>query len=182
MSWRTISLHEPRAFYVNAFWTDSEASWLLKEVSSRARMPSSANCGAGVYLGLPELQDSAIMKAARRRIALLTGLSVENIEPGQALRYTGGENYPAHPDYLSVMNKGDLVRGGDRVATVITWLQNTTSGGETTFPKSRNPSDGGKPYQVSPQSGNALVFWNCLKVCHSSKGRKSVGRGVCGSA
>eukprot|EP01061_Rhynchopus_euleeides_P019934 TRINITY_DN32673_c0_g2_i1.p1 TRINITY_DN32673_c0_g2~~TRINITY_DN32673_c0_g2_i1.p1 ORF type:complete len:401 (+),score=149.45 TRINITY_DN32673_c0_g2_i1:128-1204(+) len=174
MRWRTVSKTKPRAFYVEHFWTDEEADWVRDVADTKLRRSevvgakgSSRSDGVrtsnGMFITERKHIDHAIIQAARRRVSMLTGLAEDNVEATQVLRYHTGQRYLSHPDYFSTIYTDHLARGGQRVATVLAWLDETTSGGETTFPMSSNPNDNGRAYRVKPKKGDAIVFWDCEK-------------------
>ncbi len=87
------------------------------------------------------------------RIAALLHWPVDRGEGLQVLRYGPGAEYKPHYDYFDPAEAGTaamLARGGQRVATVVMYLNTPEAGGATVFP------DAG--LQVAPQQGNAVFF------------------------
>ncbi|RTL32307.1 MAG: 2-oxoglutarate-dependent dioxygenase [Burkholderiales bacterium] len=71
------------------------------------------------------------------RIAALLNWPIENGEGIQVLRYTPGAEYKPHFDYFDPAQPGStaiLKRGGQRVGTVVMYLNTPESGGATIFP------------------------------------------------
>jgi prolyl 4-hydroxylase len=88
-----------------------------------------------------------------RRIAALLKWPLENGEGLQVLRYRPGAEYKAHHDYFDPAQPGTptiLQRGGQRVGTLIMYLNTPAKGGGTAFP------DVG--VEVAPIRGNAVFF------------------------
>ncbi|MBP0590025.1 2OG-Fe(II) oxygenase [Paraburkholderia sp. LEh10] len=88
-----------------------------------------------------------------RRIAALMGEPLEHGEGLQILHYTAGGEYRAHFDYFPPGQSGSAVhtaRGGQRVATLIVYLNDVEGGGETVFP------DAG--LAVMARQGSAVYF------------------------
>lgn len=100
--------------------------------------------------------EDPLVDRLERRIALLTSLPVEHGEGIQVLHYQQGGEYRPHFDYFPLQDSGSqrhLARGGQRVVTVIMYLNQVVDGGETTFP------DVG--LSVKPKQGAALYFAYC---------------------
>jgi prolyl 4-hydroxylase len=77
-----------------------------------------------------------VLVLVRERIARLTGLPVPGLEPCQVLRYTPGQKFDWHVDFLDPAVPGhrdDLARSGQRIATCLIWLNDDYEGGETAF-------------------------------------------------
>jgi prolyl 4-hydroxylase len=95
-----------------------------------------------------------------KRISELTGWPVERGEDLQIANYQIGADFIAHHDYFST-GVGDavvhLANGGQRVATLIVYLNEVDDGGETIFPK--------VGLTVTPKAGNAVYFTNCDAEC-----------------
>jgi len=78
---------------------------------------------------------------------------VQNGEGLQVLHYQPGAEYKPHYDYFDPVHPGSapiLKRGGQRVATILMYLNTPKKGGGTTFP------DVG--FEVAPIKGNAVFF------------------------
>ena len=95
-------------------------------------------------------------EACRRieqRIATLLQWPLENGEGLQVLRYRPGAEYKPHYDYFDPAQPGTpsiLKRGGQRVASLVMYLNTPTRGGATVFPDVH--------FDVSPIKGNAVFF------------------------
>lgn len=91
--------------------------------------------------------------AVEARIARLLNWPLENGEGFQVLNYKPGAEYKPHYDYFDPAEPGTptiLRRGGQRVATLVMYLNEPARGGGTTFP------DVG--FEVAPVRGNAVFF------------------------
>ncbi|MEJ7139438.1 2OG-Fe(II) oxygenase [Amphibiibacter pelophylacis] len=87
------------------------------------------------------------------RLARLMDWPVENGEGLQVLRYGVGAEYRPHFDYFDTRQPGApavLRRGGQRLATVVIYLNSPPAGGSTVFP------DAG--VEVMPLQGHAVFF------------------------
>lgn len=96
-----------------------------------------------------------VLALVRARISALTGLPVQGFEDTQILHYTVGETFGAHVDYLDTSQPGyaaDVAKRGQRVLTVLVYLNEGYEGGETTFLSLGRGFKGGK--------GAALAFSN----------------------
>ncbi|HYW56701.1 MAG TPA: 2OG-Fe(II) oxygenase [Polaromonas sp.] len=97
--------------------------------------------------------ENALTQRIEARIARLLEWPIENGEGLQVLRYRPGTEYKPHYDYFDPAEPGTpaiLERGGQRVATLIMYLQEPESGGATVFPDVR--------LQVVPKRGHAVFF------------------------
>ncbi len=87
------------------------------------------------------------------RIAVLLGWPLENGEGLQVLRYAPGAEYKPHYDYFDPAHSGTpsiLERGGQRVASLVCYLNTPAQGGATVFPDVQ--------LDVAPVRGNAVFF------------------------
>lgn len=94
-----------------------------------------------------------LVQRLEQRIARLVRWPLENGEGLQVLHYRPGAEYKPHYDYFDPGAPGSatiLQRGGQRVATLVIYLNNPTKGGGTTFPD--------VPLEVAPCQGNAVFF------------------------
>ena len=89
------------------------------------------------------------------RLAALTNWPVENGEPLQLQKYGVGNQYRTHYDWFDPNEATGIKHmqtGGQRLATVILYLNDVEAGGSTSFPKI--------DVEVHPKKGNALFFLN----------------------
>lgn len=156
----------PRIFLVENFLTNVECDYLIQKARpelKRSTVVSAVNTSGDVHeartsKGMFFVRDGKdpLIANIERRIAELTQLPEENGEGIQVLAYGYGEEYRPHWDYFDNSNEGGAFcynRGGQRVATLIMYLENTEEGGETVFPSAN--------IKVKPMKGNAVLFYNC---------------------
>ena len=96
-----------------------------------------------------------VMFMVRERLAAAAGLPVTHMEPPQVLHYAVGQRFTPHYDFLDLAFEGhvhDLARQGQRIATVLVYLNEAFEGGETDFPLLQLRHRGGP--------GGALAFAN----------------------
>jgi len=87
------------------------------------------------------------------RIAALVDWPVENGEGLQVLRYRPGAEYKPHYDYFDPAQPSSaaiLARGGQRLASLVMYLNTPVRGGATTVPD--------VALDVMPVRGNAVFF------------------------
>lgn len=97
--------------------------------------------------------ESELVTRIETRIARLLNWPLENGEGLQVLHYRPGAEYKPHYDYFDPKEPGTpniLKRGGQRVGTLVMYLNDPARGGGTTFP------DIG--LEVAPQRGNGVFF------------------------
>ena len=100
-----------------------------------------------------ERGENAIVTRLEARIATLLRWPLEYGEGLQILRYSPGAQYRPHYDYFDPKEPGTptiLRRGGQRLASLVMYLQEPVKGGATTFP------DVG--LEVAPVRGCAVFF------------------------
>ena len=97
--------------------------------------------------------ENELARKIEERIARLLNWPVENGEGLQVLHYSPGAEYKPHHDYFAPNEPGTatiLKRGGQRVGTLVMYLNDPIKGGGTIFPE--------VPLQVLPRRGNAVFF------------------------
>jgi prolyl 4-hydroxylase len=107
--------------------------------------------------------ETELIARIEQRLARLLNWPVENGEGLQILRYGPGTEYKPHYDYFDPTAPGTasiLRRGGQRVATVVIYLNDPTVGGATVFPDAQ--------FECLPVRGNA-VFFNYSRPDPSSR-------------
>lgn len=100
-----------------------------------------------------ERGETPLIARIEARIAALLRWPVNHGEGLQILRYRPGAEYRPHHDYFDPVHPGTakiLERGGQRVGTLVIYLNTPAGGGATTFP------DVG--LEVAPVRGNAVFF------------------------
>jgi len=97
--------------------------------------------------------ETDVVQRVEARIARLLRWPLENGEGMQVLHYRPGAEYKPHYDYFTPQAPGTakiLARGGQRVGTLILYLNETEGGGATTFPEAH--------LHVMPCRGNGVFF------------------------
>lgn len=156
-----VSTTLPRLVVLGGFLADSECDQLIELAKSRMdRSPVVGDSGEGIiheartssgmFFGRGE---NEVCKTVEKRIAALLQWPIESGEGLQVLRYGVGAEYKPHYDYFDPSyeySKAALKRGGQRVGTLVMYLNTPEQGGGTTFP------DVG--LEVLAQKGNAVFF------------------------
>lgn len=96
---------------------------------------------------------SPLVARIDERIARITGVPLAQGEPLQIMRYGVGAEYQPHWDYFDLARPGEaliLDNGGQRISSLVIYLNDVEAGGETTFPHSG--------LAVSPRKGSAVYF------------------------
>lgn len=100
-----------------------------------------------------QVGEHALLQRIEARIAAVTGWPVEHGEGFQVLNYKPGGEYQPHFDFFNPKRPGEarqLRVGGQRVATMVIYLNSPASGGATAFPRIG--------LEVAPVKGNAVLF------------------------
>ena len=152
----------PRVLVFGNFLSDQECDQLIALAGPRmARSETVDNITGGSEVNVArtsrgmffERTETELIARIERRIAALLDWPLENGEGLQVLHYKPGAEYKPHYDYFDPVHPGSapiLKRGGQRVGTVLMYLNTPTKGGGTTFP------DVG--FEVAPIKGNAVFF------------------------
>jgi prolyl 4-hydroxylase len=107
----------------------------------------------GTYFNVRE---NEFIAGLDERLSDLTGHPVEHGEGLQVLQYHPGGQYKAHFDYFAPEDPGSalhLRQGGQRVCTVVLYLNEVAAGGQTHFPRLN--------LTILPKKGAALYFSYC---------------------
>ena len=155
-------LKHPRVVVFGGLLTDAECDTLMAQASPRLLRSetvdnntgdsevNAARTSDGMFF---ERGETALIKTLEARVAELLRWPLENGEGLQILRYRPGAEYKPHHDYFDPIHPGTpriLERGGQRVGTLVMYLNTPEGGGATTFP------DVG--LEVAPVRGNAVFF------------------------
>jgi prolyl 4-hydroxylase len=101
-------------------------------------------------------QENELIARLELRFAQLMNLPIENGEGLQVLYYPPDAGSAPHFDFLQASNaasQASIERSGQRVSTLVTYLNDVEQGGETVFPEAG--------WSVTPQLGHALYFEYC---------------------
>jgi len=139
-----------------------ECAQLIELARPRLQPSTIVNPYSGENVVVPErtsfgmffrLQENAFIARLDARVSMLMNLPLENGEGFQVLRYPTGAETTPHFDFLqptNEANRASIARSGQRVSTLIAYLNDVDGGGETAFPK--------LGLTVTPQRGNAVYF------------------------
>ena len=156
------TLQHPRVVVFGGLLCDEECDGLMALAAPRllrsetvdnatgASEVNAARTSDGMFF---ERGEAPLIATIEQRIAELLRWPLENGEGLQVLRYRPGAEYRPHHDYFDPQHPGTvriLQRGGQRVGTLVMYLNTPAGGGSTTFP------DVG--LEVAPVRGNAVFF------------------------
>ena len=157
-----MTLARPRVVVFGGLLSDAECDAIMAEARPRLSRSetvdtdtggseiNAARTSRGMFFNRGETEACARVEA---RIAALLGWPLVNGEGLQVLHYLPGAEYKPHYDYFDPQQPGTasvLQRGGQRVGTLVIYLNTPLRGGGTVFP------DVG--LSVSPIKGNAVFF------------------------
>jgi prolyl 4-hydroxylase len=100
--------------------------------------------------------ENTLVQRLEKRLAQLIGMPVDHGEGLQILHYSVGAEYQPHYDFFLPESSGSAIhvqKGGQRVITVIMYLNDVEAGGETIFPE--------LDFSVAPRKGSAVYFSYC---------------------
>ena len=156
------TMRHPRVIVFGDLVSDDECEALIAAARLRlARSLTVETQTGGEALNIDRTSDgmffergeNAVVARLEQRIATLLQWPLEFGEGLQILRYSPGAQYRPHFDYFDPGEPGTptiLRRGGQRVATLVMYLQEPEQGGGTTFP------DVG--LEVAPKRGTGVFF------------------------
>jgi prolyl 4-hydroxylase len=157
-----LALRHPRVVLFQGLLSDEECDGIVAAARTRlARSETVATSADGSEVNAARTSDgmfferceSELIRRIEARLAALVRWPLDHGEGLQVLRYGPGAEYQPHYDYFEpghVSTPSILKRGGQRVGTVVMYLNTPTAGGATTFP------DIG--LDVQPVKGNAVFF------------------------
>ena len=157
-----MAMRNPRVVVFGNMLTDDECDELVVLAGRRlARSETVVNTTGSSEVNVARTSDGMffgrgehdICTRFEARIAALLNWPIENGEGLQVLRYLPGAEYKPHYDYFDPAQPGTpsiLKRGGQRVGTLVTYLNTPELGGATTFPDVQ--------LEIAPVKGNAVFF------------------------
>ncbi|HEY4956347.1 MAG TPA: 2OG-Fe(II) oxygenase [Caldimonas sp.] len=144
---------------------DAECTELIERARGRLRpstlvdpltgrdVASGQRGSAGTFF---RLREDAFIARLDERFAEIMRMPVANGEGLQVLHYPTGAGSAPHFDFLAPTNTANLAsigRSGQRVSTMVAYLNDVPAGGETEFPA--------VGWSVTPQRGHAVLFAYC---------------------
>ena len=156
------TLRQPRLVVFGGLLSDEECDALVAAAAPRTERSetvvietggnevNASRTSQGMFFGRGE---TPLCQRIEARIAALLHWPVVNGEGLQVLHYRPGAEYKPHHDYFDPAQPGMapvLARGGQRVATLVIYLNTPEQGGGTTFPD--------VALEVAPIKGNAVFF------------------------
>lgn len=156
----------PKIFTIAHFLTDEECDHMIKiafphlidskvvDEKNIGEMSDSRRSSRGCFIH--NFWTDPVLIEIERKIAAISGCPIENGEDLQILHYGLKGEYQPHYDYFNGDTPGGaecLLRGGQRISTMIMYLNTPEGGGETIFPRAK--------IKITPRKGDAVFFYNC---------------------
>jgi prolyl 4-hydroxylase len=157
-----MSMRNPRVVVFGGLLDDAECDQVIAlaqprmlrsetvDVATGGSEVNSARTSRGMFFSRGE---SELIRRIEARLGALLNWPIENGEGLQVLHYLPGAEYKPHYDYFDPAQPGTapiLKRGGQRLGTVVMYLNTPERGGGTTFPDVE--------LEVAPVRGNAVFF------------------------
>ncbi|MDH4419448.1 MAG: 2OG-Fe(II) oxygenase [Acidovorax sp.] len=157
-----LAMAQPRIVVFGNLLSPEECDALMADAEPRlARSLTVATKTGGEEINADRTSDgmffqrgeTPLIQRIEARVARLLNWPIENGEGLQVLHYRPGAEYKPHYDYFDPAEPGTasiVKRGGQRVGTLVMYLNTPEKGGGTTFPDVH--------LEVGPQRGNAVFF------------------------
>lgn len=157
-----MSLQKPHMVLFGNLLSPTECEQIIADAQpAMARSRTVAKKDSGIEINPDRTSDgmfytrgqTPVVQRLEARIAKLLRWPVENGEGLQVLNYRPGAQYKPHHDYFHPREPSSaaiLQRGGQRVGTLVIYLNDVLSGGCTFFPESQ--------LRIHPRKGHAVFF------------------------
>jgi prolyl 4-hydroxylase len=156
-----LRLQQPVLVTLEQLFTDQECERLIELSIPRLRRSTVDNTKAASTVedyrtsdgAFFRLRENPLIRQLDERVSACMNCPVENGEGLQVLRYGPGDSFAPHFDFLlpsNAHNSASIARSGQRISTLIVYLNDVPEGGETVFPK--------LGLSITPRRGNALYF------------------------
>ncbi|MGN1055836.1 MAG: 2OG-Fe(II) oxygenase [Comamonas sp.] len=157
-----MTLQRPQLVLFGNLLSDEECDHIVDEARpAMARSRTVASHGTLEEINPDRTSDGMFFKRGQTpvvqkleaRIARLLHWPLENGEGLQVLNYLPGAQYKPHHDYFSPLEPSSaaiLQRGGQRVGTMVIYLNEVEAGGCTYFPETQ--------LRIHPRKGSAVFF------------------------
>lgn len=158
----------PEIYFCKDFLSDAECDSIIESGKNSLRRSTVVDANSSNNLlddrrsslgtFITKKREPAAASKLRSLAEQVTGIPQKNGEDLQLLYYSIGAEYQPHFDFFDPRTSGGAFhynRGGQRVATLVAYLNTPISGGETIFPKAG--------VKVVPIKGSAVLFYNVNK-------------------
>jgi prolyl 4-hydroxylase len=159
-----ISISSPRVMVFDKLLSDTECDSLIALSEAKMYQSTVVDPATGQHVPHPERisrgthlehQTSDVVKAIEARITQLFGFALNQQEAIQILHYQVGGEYKPHYDFFPPADAGSqaaIAQAGQRLATLIMYLNTPTAGGTTDLPNIG--------LSVTAKKGSAVYFEN----------------------
>lgn len=160
-----FSIDDPRIALFDNLLSEQECDDVVKLAASKVQRSTVVDPKTGEFVvsGVRRSEGThfqgvkhPLLDRIEARIASICGISVPQGEPIQVLHYLPGGEYLPHHDYFAVEDAGHaevLKQGGQRIATMVMYLNDVEAGGDTGFPT--------LGVKVRPRKGSGIYFEYC---------------------
>lgn len=157
-----FALNAPRIILFGNLLSDEECDQLIELSAPKLLRSTVVSPDTGSYDLHPyrtsrgthfHCGENELIRRIEKRISDLIDFPIEHGEPIQVMHYMPGEEYRPHFDYFDPdvpANEKVLAMGGQRVATLLMYLNDVEAGGSTVFPV--------PGIDVLPKKGHAVYF------------------------
>ncbi|WP_394232442.1 2OG-Fe(II) oxygenase [Niallia oryzisoli] len=154
----TLRMEKPFILYLDNLLSAQECDNLISLAKDRLRRSQVIDSETGevkIVSGRTSegtefmVMENELITRIENRIAELTDYPINHGESLQLLHYNRGEEYKTHYDFFPE-SKVDASKGGQRIATLLMYLNDVEAGGKTIFPK--------LGLSISPKKGSAIYF------------------------
>ncbi|MGC8517264.1 MAG: 2OG-Fe(II) oxygenase [Steroidobacteraceae bacterium] len=161
----SMRLERPAIAVLDDVLSAEECDELIERSASRLRRSTTVDPQRGTHEVIPDRSSDGTYYAVNadpfiarldQRIAALMNWPLENGEGLQILHYRQGGQYTPHFDYFPPQDPGSaaaMLVGGQRVASLVMYLNDVPAGGGTVFPDLN--------LTVMPRKGAAVYFEYC---------------------
>jgi prolyl 4-hydroxylase len=155
-------LQSPAVVTLERVLSDAECQQLVDMARPRLRRSTVIDAPTGADIAVEHrssdgmffrLRENSFIARLDERLAAIMNGPTENGEGLQVLRYSPGGRYPPHFDFRNPATAGgaqSIARSGQRISTLIVYLNDVIAGGETVFPEAG--------LSIVPRRGNGLYF------------------------
>jgi prolyl 4-hydroxylase len=157
----SLCVQSPVIRVLDSLLDDEECTGLIE--AARPRMDRSLTVDTSGYVSADEIRTSQgmffergeteLVRRIERRLAKMVDLPVTHGDNLQILHYLPGQQYKPHHDWFDPTEEGYkeiIAAGGQRIASIIMYLNTPAAGGGTQFP--------GLGLTVTARRGTALYF------------------------